>query len=251
MVENAQHEAAVMLNNPKPIAPLLNSQGRVAEPVNPLADPMSPFFLHPSESPGQVLVSTPLTEQNYNFWSQTMIMAFDSKNKMGFLDGSVQEPALGDPLRSVWERKNTFIRAWIIRSLSNEIAQSVMFVKKAFNLWSELRQRFSQGNHCRLADLQEELYALKQGNLSVTSFFTQLKKLWGEIENYRPIDPCACGLQCVCKEYREQDCVMRFLKGLNYISIFWCEITDSPHGSSPFYQSGFQPHYTTREATDE
>ncbi|MED6193786.1 hypothetical protein PIB30_118927 [Stylosanthes scabra] len=66
----------------------------------------------------------------------------------------------------------------------------------------------------RLADLNEELYLLRQGTLSVTSFFTQLKKIWSEIENFRPINPCVCGLQCVCKSYREQDFIMRFLKGL-------------------------------------
>ena len=66
MAENVQREA-VMLNNLEPVAPLLNHRGHLTEPVNPLVDPMSPFFLHPSKSPGQVLVSTPLTEQNYIF----------------------------------------------------------------------------------------------------------------------------------------------------------------------------------------
>ena len=51
--------------------------------------------------------------------------------------------------------------------------------------------------------------------MTITGFFTQLKSLWGELENYRPLSVCACGLQCVCKSYREQDCIMRFLKGLN------------------------------------
>ncbi|MED6220486.1 hypothetical protein PIB30_045257 [Stylosanthes scabra] len=41
-------------------------------------------------------------------------------------------------------------------------SDSVMFVKKAKDLWDELRQRFSQGNHMRLADLNEELYLLRQ-----------------------------------------------------------------------------------------
>ena len=90
-----------------------------------------------------------------------------------------------------------------------------MSVKNARALWTELRQRFCQGNHLRLADLQEELYSLKQGSLSVTGFFTQLKKMWGEIEDFRPINLCLCGRQCMCKNYHEQDCIMRFLKGLN------------------------------------
>ena len=56
----------------------------------------------------------------------------------------------------------------------------------------------------RPAALNEEMYALKQGTLSITSFYAQMKKLWGEIKNLRPITLCACGLQCKCKEYRKQ-----------------------------------------------
>ena len=83
------------------------------------------------------------------------------------------------------------------------MAQSVLFVKKAADLWVELRQHFSQGNHMRLADLNEELYSLKQGTFTMTAFFTQLKKLWAEIGNFRPINPCIYGLQCMCKVYQE------------------------------------------------
>ena len=47
--------------------PMPNGRAQ-APPMNPvasiLADPMHPFFLHPSESPGVALVSVPLTESN-------------------------------------------------------------------------------------------------------------------------------------------------------------------------------------------
>ena len=49
--------------------------------------------------------------------------------------------------------------------------------------------------------------------MTIKSFFTQLKSMWGELENYKPLLLCAFGFQCVCKLYREQDCIMRFLKG--------------------------------------
>ena len=90
-----------------------------------------------------------------------------------------------------------------------------MDLNKALDHWDELRQRFAQGSHTRLADLQEEIYVVKQGNLTITSYYTQLKGLWGELENFRLITSCVCGLQCNCRMYREQDKIMRFLKGLN------------------------------------
>ena len=52
-----------------------------------------------------------------------------------------------------------------------------MFITKASDLWLELKQRFAQNNHTRIADLQEELYSMKQGDITVTGFFTQLKSM--------------------------------------------------------------------------
>ena len=91
-----------------------------------------------------------------------MVVALDAKNKLGFIDATLPQPALNDPLRTVWDRNNKVILAWIVRALCPEIAQSVMFITKASDLWLELKQRCTQNNHTRIADLQEELYSMKQ-----------------------------------------------------------------------------------------
>ena len=44
--------------------------------------PSSPYFLHSSENPGLILVNQPLTKENYATWSQAIIYALDSKNKL-------------------------------------------------------------------------------------------------------------------------------------------------------------------------
>lgn len=49
-----------------------------------------------------------------------------------------------------------------------------------------------------------------------------MKVLWDKLENYHPIPHCTRSIGCSCgaiesiKIYREQDYVIRFLKGLNY-----------------------------------
>ena len=37
-----------------------------------MEDPRSPFFLHHGESPSAILVSQPLTEDNYPTWARAM-----------------------------------------------------------------------------------------------------------------------------------------------------------------------------------
>jgi hypothetical protein len=113
------------------------------------------------------------------------------------------------------------VLAWIHRSISESIARSVLWIDSAAGVWKNLKTRFSQGDIFRISDLQEELYKLRQGTLDISDFFTQLKVLWDELENYRPIPYCKCSIACTCgaidsiKTYRQQDYVIRFLKGLN------------------------------------
>ena len=50
------------------------------------------FFIHHSDSPTVVLVSPPLNEENYGTWHRAMTMALRAKNKLGFVDGSINAP---------------------------------------------------------------------------------------------------------------------------------------------------------------
>ena len=138
-------------------------------------------------------------------------MALISKNKMGFLNGTILVPESTDPLFSAWERCNTLILSWLLNSLSQSIAQSVIYLDNAVDVWNDLKERFSQSDLLRIAELQEEVYALKQGSQSVTDYFTMLKSVWEELDNYRPMIPCSCS----AKTYHQQDFIIRFLKGLD------------------------------------
>ena len=150
-----------------------------------------------------------------------MKKALIGKNKFKFVNGSIPVPDSFDPSYDAWERCNNMVHSWLINSVSPSIAESVMFTENAFDVWNELKERFAQVDRVRIAELQHELYQFKQGTQSVTDFFTQLKIMWEELEAYRPMPLCTCAMRCVCnaiknsKQFREEDCVMRFLMGLN------------------------------------
>jgi hypothetical protein len=42
----------------------------------------------------------------------------------------------------------------------------------AYDVWQNLRKRYCQGNLFRVSKLQESLFAFKQGELSITAYFT-------------------------------------------------------------------------------
>nr|AFN53681.1 gag protein [Linum usitatissimum] len=184
-----------------------------------ILDITNPFYIHPSEHWGQNLVSTLLTEYNYSKWSMAISMVLDGKNKIGFVDGTIEAPDAGQPLYPYWIRNNKLVLSWILRSVSPIIAKSILYSKSARSAWVVLRSRFSQGDAFKIADLQEKVFALKQGTRSVTEFFTELITLYDELSNFRPLPDCACPPPCTCilskiRTYHDQDRVIRFLRGL-------------------------------------
>ena len=139
--------------------------------------PASPYYLHPNENPALILVSAPLTGTNYHSWARSMRMALLCKNKLKFIDGSIIMPSNTDPLFAYWERCNTMVLSWLIRSVSNSIAQSVIWLDSAEEVWRDLEERFAQGDSFRISDLQEEISTYRQGVLIVSDYYTHLKMM--------------------------------------------------------------------------
>nr|KYP39770.1 hypothetical protein KK1_038908 [Cajanus cajan] len=109
-----------------------------------------------------------------------------------------------------------------MNSVSDSIAQSIIFLENSIDVWQELKERFSQGDLIRISDIQQEIYGLRQGSLSVTNFFTELKVLWEELESYMPTPVCGCPVKCTCtsgiriaRYYHDLNRTIRFLTSLN------------------------------------
>ncbi|XP_019417053.1 PREDICTED: uncharacterized protein LOC109328178 [Lupinus angustifolius] len=135
-------------------------------------NPSNPFFLHSNENPTLVLVTPLLNGKNYHSWARAMRMILESKNKIGFLDKSIPRPLPEDVLYGPWRRCNNTILYWLQRSVEESIAKSILWFDTASKLWTDLKDRFSQGDIFRIAELEEEFYHLHQGNLTISEFFT-------------------------------------------------------------------------------
>ena len=150
-----------------------------------------------------------------------MQRALGAKNKLPFINGSLPVPDDDDLNRTAWERCNHLVQSWLIASVSNSIAQTVVFHDTAFDVWQDLKERFSKVDRIRIANLRSSINNLKQGSKSVWEYFTELKALWEELHSHRHLPNCTCPVQCRCdamrvnKEYRIEDQIIQFLTGLN------------------------------------
>ncbi|CAN1851581.1 hypothetical protein LINPERHAP1_LOCUS40246 [Linum perenne] len=156
----------------------------------------NPFYLNPNENLSQSIVNIILDGANYQIWSRYVKFTLKTKHKLGFIDGSIKPP--------------------------DSVRRSVINYENAQALWEELKSRFGYANAVKLANLQDEIHACKQGTMSVTQYFTIVKGLWEEYSQFSPIVHCNCapGNQVICpavaafQEKQDTDYLIRFLRGL-------------------------------------
>ncbi|XP_019158327.1 PREDICTED: uncharacterized protein LOC109155052 [Ipomoea nil] len=203
------------------VAASLTSTNVVNEaPFDP-NDTASPFFLHSSENPSLILVSAVLDGRNYHPWSSAMEMALLSKNKLGFVDGTIEVPSVADVKFPYWKRCNNMVSTWITRSVSPEIAQTILWLGTAARIWNTLKARFSVADIFRVFDLQAEIHQIRQGDLSVSGYLAKLNVLWDELQVIRPLPTCKCANKCNCglldtlQKHMDCDNLSVFLRGLN------------------------------------
>ncbi|KAK2391726.1 putative mitochondrial protein [Trifolium repens] len=125
-------------------------------------NPSNPYYIHPNENPTLILVTPLLDNKNYISWARSMKVALISKNKIKFVDGSFQKPAAASILYDPWVRCNNLVLSWLQRSISDNIAQSILWIENANAVWDNLHNRFSEGDIFCISDLQDDLVRLQQ-----------------------------------------------------------------------------------------
>ena len=110
---------------------------------NPVTDSTPVYYIHPHENPTVSLVSEKFNSDNFADWKKGMILALSMKNKIPFIDRSLTKPELTDPLLKAWERCNNMIISYLLRSLDNTIAKSVLYYSTACEIWKDLEDRYS------------------------------------------------------------------------------------------------------------
>ncbi|XP_019163277.1 PREDICTED: uncharacterized protein LOC109159652 [Ipomoea nil] len=184
-------------SQPRMNQPPINAPPIVAPQRNQTEDVENPLYLNSNENPNTILISPPLNgSSNYASWSIAMQVALEVKNKWFLIDGSLPAPDRTQNNYQAWRRCNLMVKSWILKTVHPSIAQSVMYMEAAKDVWNDFRKRFSQRDAHRISTLQNEIYNLRQGSLSVNEYYTKCRTFWEEIKD------------------REIDEIIRFLQGL-------------------------------------
>ncbi|CAJ2652643.1 unnamed protein product [Trifolium pratense] len=183
--------------------------------ANNVPNQASPYFLHSSDQPGQLLVTQLLDGDNYPTWSRAITMALEAKNKLGFIDGTILKPEPNNPNFSNWVRCNSMVQSWHVHSTIPTIANSILWIKSARDIWFDLLTRFNQKNAPRIFEIRRAISNLSQGTSSIAAYYTQLKAYRDELDSYRTVPTCVCGVIPNFNDTYATEHLMDFLQGLN------------------------------------
>ena len=74
-------------------------------------EPFTPYYLDPSVDTGTVICPVLLKGNNYDEWLRSIRNSLRAKYKLGFIDGSIKEPALTSSDYDQWGIVNSMLVA--------------------------------------------------------------------------------------------------------------------------------------------
>ncbi|XP_023763107.1 uncharacterized protein LOC111911585 [Lactuca sativa] len=141
----------------------------------------SPFYLHHSDYPRQMYVNDMLTDGNYTGRSQEMLNFLFAKNKVGFIDGTIEKPVVDSKDYMPWMRSDALIKGWLDTTMVEEIRTSVKYASTSQEIWEDLKERFGKETAPKAYKLKQSMSMARQEGLSVSAYYTKLYGIWDEI----------------------------------------------------------------------
>lgn len=192
--------------------PIITETG-TPQPVS--ADYDDPLYLHPSDNTAVTIISFKLTgAENYRIWRSSMIRSLRGRNKLGFVEGTLDKP--GDPAKLLkWERANSVVCGWILGSLSESIYAGHACTESSYQVWTELFETYHKSDGSVIFNIHQKINSLTQGGLSVSDYYNKLDGLWKEFDGLVSLPECVCDAATRFNDHSKLIKLMQFLNGLD------------------------------------
>ncbi|KAF3788932.1 hypothetical protein EJ110_NYTH05949 [Nymphaea thermarum] len=134
-----------------------------------------------------------LTKDNYLSWSAALEIGITSRGRLPYITGDKPAPSKTDPQWATWVLEDSQVKVWIISSVSADIQPLILRKPTSFDMWTVLARMYGRKKRVlRTYQIKRSIYSLKQGDLSIASFYAALKTKWEELD-YHVNDDWNCG----------------------------------------------------------
>jgi hypothetical protein len=115
-----------------------------------------------------------------------------------------------------WEQNHKRVMVWLLSSMEKSVREQVENFKTAAEVWTSIEKQFSgKSNKMQVSRILHEMRHIKQDQKSVTEYAGELKKLYRDLEFFRPFKPHDPRDLLLLREWFEPILVQVFVEGLN------------------------------------
>ncbi|KAL6187000.1 hypothetical protein ACLB2K_043116 [Fragaria x ananassa] len=130
-----------------------------------------------------------LDPNNYSLWLAQITPLLESKNLMGFVNGTKPCPpaflrsASGEltdainPAYEEWMATDQMILGWINESLTPSVLSTVSRSISSHTTWASLSRRYASPNHNRILQLCSTLLRTTRGDLSISDYLDKINQV--------------------------------------------------------------------------
>lgn len=160
-------------------------------------------------------VSVRLDGKNFSYWSYVMRNFLKGKKMWGYVSETYMVPKNNEEkyaeLIDTWEVNNAKIITWINNSVEHSIGTQLAKYETAKEVWDHLQRLFTQSNFAKQYQLENDIRALHQKNMSIQEFYSAMTDLWDQLALTESAELKACGAYI---ERKEQQRLIQFLTAL-------------------------------------
>lgn len=147
-------------------------------------------------------------------WSRNALLILEAHGLENFLREDVKKP--GEVAQDQWDQNQKRVMVWLLSSMEKTVREQVEGFQSAAEVWTSIEKQFSgKSNKMQVSRVLNELRHIKQEQKTVTEYAGEIKKLYRDLEYFRPFkahDPRDVSL---LREWFEPLLVQTFLDGLN------------------------------------
>ncbi|KAF3771560.1 hypothetical protein EJ110_NYTH60183 [Nymphaea thermarum] len=162
------------------------------------------------------VTSMRLNKDNYLSWSAALEIGITSRGRLHYITGEKPAPSKTDSQWATWALEDSQVKVWIISSVSADIQPLILRKSTAYDMWTVFARMYGRKKRVlHTYQIKRSIYALKQGDLSVASFYVPLKTKWEELDHHVN-DDWKCGSDHALYWEKEwMDCTFILLGGLH------------------------------------
>jgi len=142
-------------------------------------------------------VSVRLDGKNYSYWSYVMRNFLKGKKMWGYISGTYVVPKNIEErdaaLIDAWEVNNAKIITWINNSIEHSIGTQLVKYEITNEVCDHLQRLFTLSNFVKQYQLDNDIRALHQKNMSIQEFYSAMTNHWDRLALTEAVELKACG----------------------------------------------------------